>query len=144
VCCWGFNTSGQCVVPPTLGKVIAITANECVTGAVDQAGSIIFWGYMDNGISPVPIAENVIAISYGGFHCTALTQQGSLVCWGANNKKQCEVPPGLTSVLAVSSGNEHNCAVTHDGRLVCWGDNSFGQCNVPENTIGMLLGPILL
>jgi len=77
------------------------------------------------------------AVAAGGDHACAVAEDGTLVCWGANESGQ--LGPNATGassrtpvrvldsgVTAVAAGTAHTCAV-HVGTLKCWGDNGSGQ-----------------
>ncbi|MDB4747719.1 hypothetical protein OAF95_05535 [Akkermansiaceae bacterium] len=65
---------------------------------------------------------------------------GTVVAWGDNGYKQCDVPSGLTNVVAISAGGNHNLALKKDGTVVAWGFNRDKQCDVPSgltNVVGI-------
>lgn len=81
-----------------------------------------------------------VSISLGGEHGCALTEVGSVKCWGNNqfgqlgigNSIRYTVQPvtvdGLSSgVLAVTVGTEHSCALLSGRTVKCWGNNSGYQ-----------------
>lgn len=61
----------------------------------------------------------------------AVTEQGSVICWGDNQIEFNNTPANMGRVVQVSVGDEHVCAVTEDGVAKCWGSNRVGQTNVP-------------
>jgi len=76
---------------------------------------------------------NVTAIAAGGYHCLALTADGTVKAWGDNTYGQSSVPVGLSNVTAISGGYYHSLALKSDETVVVWGSNSSGQTNVPVN-----------
>jgi hypothetical protein len=47
---------------------------------------------------------------------------GVVFAWGANGKKQCNVPEDLPPVVSVQGGARYSIARTADGRVIAWGD----------------------
>ena len=97
-----------------------------------------------------------IAISWG-FGC-AVTDAGTLRCWGSNSHGQLGVGPGAPKLIAtptdvkttekfahVSLGVSHACALRGDGAVFCWGIGAAGQLgdgkgagsDVPVQAIGV-------
>jgi hypothetical protein len=86
---------------------------------------------------PVSGLTNVAAVSGGGYHTCALLQNGTVQCWGENDRGQLgntlgfsNVPvtvAGISSAVAISTGFLHSCAVLSDGSTRCWGHNISGQ-----------------
>lgn len=91
---------------------------------------------------------NSQTIDSGGRHSCVVAQNGSLWCWGANEKGQIgiglasaalqRVPrmvPGLSGVRNVSLGDDFTCAVYGAGyRVKCWGNNEWGQLGLDSTT----------
>ncbi len=116
---------------------------------VTTAGALLCWGNGTSGIFGADLNDNVakatriatIAQAYAGGTAETLcvTQpDGTLQCFGANDKGQCGVgasTPNVTAptnaqlvtVAGVAIGADHTCATTTDGSLWCWGADDSGQ-----------------
>ena len=74
----------------------------------------------------------MVEISGGSGHNLALKEDGTVVAWGRNEWKQCDIPSGLKNVVGISAGIfSHSLAVRKDGTVVAWGYNKEKQCDVP-------------
>jgi alpha-tubulin suppressor-like RCC1 family protein len=82
--------------------------------------------------------NDLVAIDAGGTHTCALTEQGFVACWGANDRGQLgtgNVSPSTSPVLVsniddaiqVSAGVRHTCAIRAGGQAVCWGESDNGR-----------------
>jgi alpha-tubulin suppressor-like RCC1 family protein len=164
VMCWGSNTYGELGdgtvtsrTTPTavsgLGSgVAAIAGGYSHTCGLLTAGSLMCWGSNFKGqlgdgtvtYRTVPTAvtglgNSVVAVAAGHAHTCALRTDGSVVCWGLNDRGQLgdgtttdrttpTAVAGLASyVVAITAGEYHTCALTLGGTVVCWGANSSGQ-----------------
>jgi len=101
------------------------------------------------GLSFASIAVNA-ENSIHAAHTCALTQAGTLYCWGSNEygelglpsasalcwqDKPCETAPvrvGDGPYRRVALGLDHSCGLTRDERLLCWGRNDAGQLGVGD------------
>ncbi len=73
---------------------------------------------------------DITARVFGDEHECTLDSSGRIVCWGANDAGQADVP--LDRVWRdLAAGARHTCALDVDGRVTCWGDNRFGQADPP-------------
>ena len=119
--CWGNNANGE------LGN-----------GTTTASGTPQPTSYLTGDVATLVAGsqENYCAITNGG----------TLACWGANNYGQLgngttvdqHVPTAVVglgeAVTAVSIGFDHTCAVTSDHHIWCWGQNGsflFGPNSTP-------------
>ena len=106
---------------------------------------------------------SVVEISKGGGHVCAITENGSISCWGWNHRGQLGIgssgdsgkdyegflTPTPTASLGegrtavgISAGRIHTCALLDDGTVSCWGDNYNGQLGDNSTTNGNTPTPI--
>ncbi|HEX9692542.1 MAG TPA: Ig-like domain-containing protein [Gemmatimonadales bacterium] len=122
--CWGGDLSGQIGDGPT--------ADFC-----EEIGERC-------GTVPRPVATSTAFVSAttGTEHSCALSQTGTVECWGLNRNGQLgdgtkvssTVPvqvAGGVSFSSVVAGGYHTCGLDTQGRPYCWGDNTVGQLGVP-------------
>ncbi|MGB1818753.1 MAG: RCC1 domain-containing protein, partial [Candidatus Poseidoniaceae archaeon] len=90
--------------------------------------------------SPAIDILNGYQLSAKGLHSCSILDNGSLMCWGLNNRGQIGIgtttnahtPQWVdlgsgTNVTEVAHGYRHTCAILENGSLMCWGENSDGQ-----------------
>ncbi len=156
----GATSATTAVAVSGLSRNVVTVSNAHTTGirtcALTNAGSAQCWGSNSfhalgggpgfdgstNILTPIPVegTQTWVAISLGGAHTCALTNLGSVSCWGSNSEGQvgnssagsetdAPLPVlGLPSgVIAVSAGDNHSCALTRAGTVWCWGSNGSGQ-----------------
>ncbi len=159
--CWGENSFGQVgagvfssLLTPISVKglesdVYQVKAGANHTCAVTSGGAAKCWGFNNKGqlgdgstsnrATPVKVSglgSGVLAISAGKAHTCALTTDGLVKCWGANqfgqlgtgNTTNSLVPQkvvGLDGVISVAAGSNFTCALTNNGQVKCWGSNSY-------------------
>ncbi len=78
-------------------------------------------------------------VAAGAYHTCGILGDGTVWCWGVNDKGQLGDGTLTNSASPVhvvalpsaaddlSAGRSHSCAVLSDGSLWCWGDNASGQ-----------------
>lgn len=76
------------------------------------------------------------SIAAGSNHSCALHRNGTISCWGRNQRGQlgAEANAGdlkkvedITDAKAITTGTDHSCAVRGNGEAWCWGRNFDGQ-----------------
>ena len=130
-----------------------------------QVGHVSCWGNNQYGqlgndtsgnVEPYPVRvkggaqggkwlTGVTQLAAGGDHMCALTNDGSLFCWGRNHRgqlgtgsQQDAAKPkkvNLASVTSVAAGLKNTCAIA-GGNAYCWGDNVWGQVGVDQTPAG--------
>jgi alpha-tubulin suppressor-like RCC1 family protein len=148
-----------------LSGVLAVSNGAEHSCALLSTGGAKCWGFgwagqLGNGtwdmqLTPVDVTgltSGVLRISSGWFHICAVTNTGSLKCWGRNSEGQLgdgttnwsSTPVDVTGlsngVLDVASGYFHTCAVLTGGNVKCWGNNSAGQLG--DGTTSSSLVPV--
>ncbi len=163
---WGYNSNGELgngtasdsYIPVEITidggkKVTAVSLGNYHSAAITEDGSLYTWGNNEHGqlgdgtteerYTPTKITidggKKVIAVSLGGGHSAAITEDGSLYTWGWNANGQLgdgtledrytptKVETDGKKVIAVSLGEQHSAAITEDGALYMWGCNGSGR-----------------
>jgi len=184
--CWGLNGDGQLgngtktdsnlpVGVVGLNGVTAITVGTQHACAALNTGEVKCWGsnfagqlgsdklVVYNWTSSVPMivlgVSKSIAISAGQLHTCALSDVGSIQCWGSNTlgqigngtttgSNQFQNGPGSavykpvaviglkSNVIAITTGGSYTCALLDTNEIQCWGANGKGQLgnNTSTNT----------
>ena len=164
--CWGDNPSGglgqgdtQSRGDPTTvsfggGRTaVSVSVGNQHTCAILDDGSVSCWGSNSYGqvgdgsvsdrLTPrsVSLGTNIsaVGISAGHRHTCALTDNGSVYCWGANDRGQIgdgtqiqrltptQIDFGGSAALEISTGEGHSCALLDDGGVSCWGTGGNGE-----------------
>jgi len=179
--CWGYNDYGNLgdgtrTASPTPVDVKDITTATSIASGRHHAcalltdGTIKCWGHnadgpIGNGVvsreQTTPVAVTGIttatSIAAGGWHTCALLTDGTMMCWGWNNKGQLgyETPtdddsrtPGIVSSITTATatsiglGGYHSCVLLTDGTVKCWGDDYYGQLGNGDETTADSATPV--
>jgi alpha-tubulin suppressor-like RCC1 family protein len=171
VFCWGYNGAGfgdgsmGSPLPKKIdfgGPVMALGLRNYTACVVTSGGGVKCWGsnfygQIGDGTlidrpSPTDVSglsSGIVDVSPGGLITCALTVNGTVKCWGANesgelgdgitthvtcNGTDCSKVPvnvsGLTNATAITTGGGHACVLKGDQTFACWGDNSYGELGI--------------
>ncbi len=134
--CWGLNTNGQ-------------------LGLGDQQARGDAGGEMGDALPTVALGagHTATAIAAGGDHTCALLDDGTVKCWGVNDKGQLglgdvlprgggpgEMGDSLPAVdlgtgrtaIALTAGPLHTCALLDNGEIKCWGESLHGRLGLGD------------
>lgn len=146
---------GTCAASPTVLQVAAGDEHTCAL----LGDSVYCWGLNDAGqlglgsydtdvhLKPteVPGLSGVTQLAAGRHHTCVRLGDGTVQCWGLDDKGQlgytatstctgsvaCSTSPrvvtGLGVVTQLTGGGGHTCALLSGGSARCWGDNYYGQ-----------------
>jgi hypothetical protein len=99
-------------VPAPNQDFIALAAGDYHSLGLKTDGSIVAWGYDDEGQCSVPAPNaDFIALAAGGHHSLGLKADGSIVAWGSNGSSQCTVPAPNADFIALGAGEFHSLAI---------------------------------
>ncbi len=148
-------------VVATVGDATSIACGDRFTCAVRPGGAVWCWGDDDHGqsgtspttpcgdavidsvciVTPKPVVgleSGVVELALGADHACARMTDGSVSCWGDDEKGQAgqaalgdiAAPtkvPGVAGATQITAGDEHSCALLASGKVACWGANDDGQ-----------------
>ena len=100
-------------LPPGLSNIIAIAAGPGTAVALTGEGQITQWGVVQGSAQTnvLRLPGHAVEVGTGARHGAALTENGIVMCWGAANLNQTNVPAGLSNVVAISCGQNHTVAL---------------------------------
>ena len=170
----GTGASGRSDIPvliPGIATATQISAGDNHTCALLSDGTIRCWGiniYGQLGDSSTTNSRGLVEVegidtaasisaAAGNAHTCAVLADGTVKCWGRNNKGQLgngandrsTIPvsvSGITAASQVSAGYNHTCALLEDQTNWCWGHNYYGQLgdgtsldsNIPVLVLGVV------
>jgi alpha-tubulin suppressor-like RCC1 family protein len=159
------------LTPARAGEIndaVDIQAGARFSCALVKSGDVLCWGESDRKqtggpydrecgdqsesvCTPAPKKveglSNAAAITAGEKHACARLKDGTVQCWGSNERGQAgggdesdRMTParieGLGNVKGISAGDNHTCALINSpGTVMCWGDNKYGQAGGSAATI---------
>ncbi|XP_026322032.1 probable E3 ubiquitin-protein ligase HERC4 isoform X2 [Hyposmocoma kahamanoa] len=115
--------------------------------SMGQLGSNLGVNFQDKPkIVKLLATKNVIQIACGSYHSVALSNNGDLFAWGANNYGQCGLgtmtskettPQQITSLIGVpialiACGSHHTFVLSKSGAVFGWGKNTHGQLGLSD------------
>ncbi len=133
--------------------------------AIKDNGTLYCWGFNNNGqigdgsttarFSPtliaLPSGRTAQKVSLGNSFTCVLYDNGTISCWGYNNKGQLGVgdttsryaPPAAfeSNVVDIGAGDAHACALYGNGTVKCWGVNSNRQSYIEASALTDVLSP---
>ena len=104
----------------------------------NSARPIAYWCQFsaENQIIPSICAGTIMpkgqftAISAGFDHLCGIKTDGTIICWGSNDRGHLNTPQGQFTSISTKSANP--CGIKTNKSIVCWGSNNQGQLNTPK------------
>ena len=123
------------------GGVMAIAAGERFSVAIDEEGTLYYWGrvpdiepwVVDNTLgtfATVPEGATFRSVSAGAEHVCGLMDDGRVWCDGKRSFGRAGVQAITASragFVQVEAYAEGSCALDSEGAVYCWGRNDMGQ-----------------
>ena len=143
--CWGYGQEGRLGTGDT-GGATCLDGQQSYKCAVNP-GCCIGDDEVPSAVAPVTLGEKTIEIVAGQTHSCALSETGSVRCWGNGWAGQLglgstkiigdDESPGPQAALNGSSkhiyaGADHTCAIMVGGGLRCWGYEFAGQLGLGD------------
>src|SRR5882672_5723251 len=136
------NSKAKLSVAITIVLACALTAGEVAAQTITVAPASPTVAVGQTQQFTATGVGTATGIDLGGFHSCARFQDGTVRCWGMNDRGQLGdgtqtdsatpvVVAGITGAAAVTGGGYHTCARFPDGTLQCWGRNDAGQLGDP-------------
>ncbi|MEM1334662.1 MAG: hypothetical protein AAGG08_14515, partial [Actinomycetota bacterium] len=141
---------------PAGRTAVAISLGDDHSCALLDDGDVSCWGSDDagqlgNGSSgstaapggavQLPAGRRAVAIGAGQEHSCALLDDGTVSCWGADDRGQLGDDAALAAIespsppisipggpaVAIDAGADHTCVMGSGLEVFCWGDGQYGQ-----------------
>jgi alpha-tubulin suppressor-like RCC1 family protein len=153
--CWGDGFTSSPTTASTMSNWVQVSVGSNHQCATQNNGDLYCWGadnfgQLGNGsfktqtqIAPDKITDagqDWRQVSAGDKRTCAITNTGTLWCWGATEHGALGLGTTFGTILnqpwkvgdtntwvSVSVGNEHACGVHMDGSLWCWGNQANGR-----------------
>ncbi|MEU8539613.1 Ig-like domain repeat protein [Streptomyces sp. NPDC048717] len=150
----GYNRTPVYASLPPGTEATDVSAGQAHVLALTSDGHALAWGYNSSGelgdgtttqrYTPVPVdlpaGVRLTAVEVSSYYSLALTADGRVLAWGANNFAQLgdgtttrrstpvytALPAGVR-ITALSAGVYTELALTANGRVYAWGYNNWGQ-----------------
>jgi hypothetical protein len=141
----GSNFQGR-MIPPSVPPGRAVVQVACGmrhSSALLSDGSVLSWSNTNRlyvrDVPIPPVGSRWTKLSLGAFHTAALTSDGGLVCFGDEERGQCDVPllPAGLRYVDVGAFYLHTAAIRSDGQAFAWGVNPDGRCDIPPLPSGL-------
>ncbi|HEX7479953.1 MAG TPA: MopE-related protein [Polyangiales bacterium] len=148
--CVAGSVQNSCVVPTADGD------GDGVPNCSDNCPNVANPGQQDtngNGIGDACDSPVSVSVAAGGQHSCALSQGGTVNCWGLNGDGQlgdgtttsANTPvavAGLSGAVDIVAGFAHSCALHGSGAVACWGSNATGQLGNGSTTSAAAAVPV--
>jgi len=137
------TANGQISGTPTIAGTFPVTIQAQDNSTPPQRVNTPFSLAVLSMPTPPPSTGTVRSVAVGGWHTCALLSNGTVRCWGLNERGQLgngttnnSFAPvtvrGVTAATAVAAGYQSTCAVLVSGAVQCWG---YGASRVRVNAV---------
>ena len=105
-------------------KSLALSSN--FTAGLTYNNKVITTDYLEN--TDISSWQDIVQISAGGHHVTALSEDGKVFTAGYNIYGQMDTT-GWSDIIYIASGTKNMAGIDKYGKVLVAGDNLYGQCN---------------